>query len=224
MSKPDPVFQMLPALRSFLEDGRRLHFCSTAGSADPETLFASERLAMADASPERLREFATGRWCARRALGLAGEGNLQIPMGPDRAPVWPGDWTGSISHTKGFCAALLCERGGNMGIGIDVERAGLGGECLDRAFNAGELRGLSTSLEKLIAFSAKESFFKAASRFAGGPIGFDAVAIRLCPPSNSFQATLLETLGAGLEKKRVYTGRFRQDRAFIFTRICVAVD
>jgi 4'-phosphopantetheinyl transferase EntD len=224
MSNPDPVFQMLPALRTFLEDGRRLHFCSTAGSVDPETLSASERIAVADASPGRRREFATGRWCARRALGLAGEGNLQIPMGPDRAPVWPGGWTGSISHTRGCCAALLCERGGNVGVGIDVERADSGSQNLDRAFNAGELRGLSTPLEKLIAFSAKESFFKAASRFAGGLIGFDAVAIRLCPLTDSFRATLLETLGAGLEKNRAYRGRIRRERAFIFTRICVSFD
>ena len=54
-------------------------------SASDVSVMPEEEPTLARMVPARRREFAAGRTAARRALGRS----VAIPMGPDRAPVWP---------------------------------------------------------------------------------------------------------------------------------------
>lgn len=85
------------------------------GSVDPASLFPEEAASMARAVPSRWQEFAAGRAAARTALKLPGA----VPMGDDRAPVWPEGWAGSISHGGGWAIAV-CKRGEWL-VGVDLE-------------------------------------------------------------------------------------------------------
>lgn len=127
---------------------------------------AEERLYVAGAVAERRREFATGRRCARAALERLGcDGGEIIAMDADRLPIWPAGFVGSISHTKGLCAAVVAGRSQLGGVGLDIEERRRLGESLvariaspreqTMLLELGDLREWGTVL-----FSAKEAFYK----------------------------------------------------------------
>ena len=70
---------------------------------------------------KRHREFAAGRRAARAAMTGLGLPAVAIPMGPDRAPVWPEGVTGSISHTDTHCLAAVARTGEVRALGLDLE-------------------------------------------------------------------------------------------------------
>ncbi|MEU9802642.1 4'-phosphopantetheinyl transferase superfamily protein [Streptomyces sp. NPDC051000] len=119
--------------------------------------------------PGRVREFATGRHCARQALARFG-----IPPGPilrdaHGAPLWPDRIKGSITHCCGYRAAAVAEESSVGAIGIDAEpHTALPPGVLGRIsvpYEAEGIRGLlrerpGVRWDRLL-FSAKESAYKA---------------------------------------------------------------
>ena len=116
---------------------------------------------------KRQAEYLAGRVCARAALQRL-DGRDYVPAtGDDRAPVWPADIRGSITHGKGWAAAVVGLASDCAGLGLDQEsllehdRAErLAGEILTPA----ELQRLDpsrTGLTVTLTFSLKESLFKA---------------------------------------------------------------
>ncbi|MFC7898313.1 4'-phosphopantetheinyl transferase [Streptomyces sp. NPDC057381] len=69
----------------------------------------------------RRREFATVRWCARRALARLGR--PPTPLLPDAhgAPQWPDHIVGSLTHCTGYRAAALARTDDIAMLGIDAE-------------------------------------------------------------------------------------------------------
>ncbi|OCJ65474.1 hypothetical protein A6U97_27860 [Agrobacterium tumefaciens] len=121
------------------------------------------------ASLLRKVHFLAGRNCARQALQMAGyTGNCTIDVGHQGAPCWPGDFTGSISHTDGIAAAIAAPISRCISLGIDVEQV-----IDDRTIHQVRQVVLRDNEARLIAesnlnyptiftvvFSAKESLFK----------------------------------------------------------------
>ena len=119
---------------------------------------------------KRQAEFLAGRLCARQALQHL-DGRDYVPeLGEDRAPVWPVDICGSITHSHGWAAAIVSSREQWRGLGMDMENLldhdraeRLAGEILTpdelqrMAAGPAEQIGLLVTL----TFSAKESLFKA---------------------------------------------------------------
>ncbi|KTB86184.1 4'-phosphopantetheinyl transferase [Pseudomonas syringae pv. syringae PD2766] len=119
---------------------------------------------------KRQTEFLAGRLCAREAMRQL-DGRLYIPtLGEDRAPVWPGDVCGSITHSTGWAAAVVAHKQQWRGLGLDTENllshdraSRLAGEIL----TAAELADMAAGPEDQIAlrvtltFSIKEALFKA---------------------------------------------------------------
>ncbi len=77
---------------------------------DARLLLPEEAQSVANAVPKRAQEFAAGR-AVRAACPGASSGSLQFPIraAPDRQPVWPEFLVGSITHTTGFCAAVVAD-------------------------------------------------------------------------------------------------------------------
>jgi 4'-phosphopantetheinyl transferase EntD len=94
------------------------------GPGDPELLMPEEAANLGRAVPSRVREFAAGRQCARRALTEFGIVDFPIRVGGDRQPLWPDLMVGSITHTSNFCAAVVAERRCAAGLGLDSEVVG----------------------------------------------------------------------------------------------------
>jgi len=80
------------------------------GPGDVKLLMPEEARYLGRAVPKRVREFAAGRLCARRALAEFGIVDFAVEVADDRQPVWPASMVGSITHTAGFCAAVAAER------------------------------------------------------------------------------------------------------------------
>jgi len=94
------------------------------GPGDPELLLPAEALHVGRAVPKRVREFAAGRLCARRALAEFGILDFPIQVADDRQPIWPESMAGSITHTAGYGAAVVAERRTVAALGLDSEVMG----------------------------------------------------------------------------------------------------
>lgn len=145
--------------------------------ADQEPLLP---LRMARAAPRRRAEWCAGRRCAGEALRLL-TGQTSYPdMAPDRSPIWAGDVVGSISHSGNSAIAIVARAGECRGIGIDLERV-LGqaeaGEIALQALTPAERKRLGIRVDPFLvtlAFSAKESLFKALYPTLRRPFTFHA--------------------------------------------------
>ena len=119
---------------------------------------------------KRQTEFLAGRLCAREAMRQL-DGRQHVPLiGEDRAPVWPEDLCGSITHSTGWAAAIVANKQHWRGLGMDVEKVmsseratRLGGEILTdhemQRMAAGPEH--QNALLVTLTFSLKESLFKA---------------------------------------------------------------
>ena len=148
MSMPE----LAAALRAILPAGMAL-----GGAGVPEPLWPGEAIA---AVPHRLAEFAAGRTAARRAMAALGVPMATIPMGEDRAPIWPQGVVGSISHCAGACMAVAGRPSDFAGIGLDLEPA----QPLARDLWPTILRPeevAADGLDALRIFVAKEAAYKA---------------------------------------------------------------
>lgn len=130
-----------------------------------KTLFDDELKQVARAVPLRAREFATGRACARSALGALGIGPCELLSDPHRAPRWPTGIVGSITHCRGMYAAAVASASELSHLGIDAEpNDHLPKDILPTVALDAErewLNGFTDVAAGRLLFSAKESVFKA---------------------------------------------------------------
>jgi 4'-phosphopantetheinyl transferase EntD len=193
-------------------------------------LFPAEEALIARAVQKRRREFATGRHCARVALGGLGIAPVPILPGQAGAPQWPPGIVGSITHCAGYRAAAVARADEVITIGLDAEPAQwLPGEVL-------ELVALPDERDRLLdlaraepgicwdrlLFSAKESVYKAWFPLARRWLGFADADITINAADGTFEARLLvpgpEFNGAPLAG---FTGRWLIAEGMILTAITV---
>jgi len=145
-----------------------------------------------------LDDLARGRAAAAEALREIGAPAVEIPTGPDRAPVWPAGIVGSIAHTADVAIAVTASSCSFRALGIDFESS-------ERRIDARTTRRICTEEEKgrfdeprmlLALFCAKEATYKALAPLGAPRLGFKDVAFtplpegmllgRLCgePPSD----------------------------------------
>jgi 4'-phosphopantetheinyl transferase EntD len=167
--------------------------------------YPEEQLMVARAIARRRREFAAGRACARHALGRFGVPASAIPAGPDRAPVWPEGYVGSITHCEGFCCAAVASADEVASIGIDAEDGGpLTPEMAriiltsDEMARFAALPELPESTWSKLAFSAKEAVYKCHFPLARARLDFHDIAI-LFSADGTFHATIAPVLGASAD-------------------------
>ena len=158
-------------------------------------LYADECAYVARALPKRRAEFGTARVCARQALRELGISPRSLVPDPDRAPRWPVDTVGSISHTEGYCAVVVALASQASGLGLDVEHDGALQRELERLICtererrwldrwAGDRRG---RMAKLI-FSAKEAFYKCQYRTTRSFLDFAEVDLDVDLAAETFRA------------------------------------
>ena len=171
MAGGSPVAQLFAPL---LPDDVR--FATRAIEGDAPPLFPEEEIAVAKALDRRRRPFAFGRACAREVLGR----EVAIPAGPDRQPIWPPGFIGSITHTDEHAAAVV----GPQPIGIDLESLAHAARAPDLLLavttpTERAVFGRSMKPERLaaIVFSAKESVYKCLFPLLGVFLDFQDVEL-----------------------------------------------
>jgi 4'-phosphopantetheinyl transferase EntD len=202
---------------------------TTAEPGDESQLLAAEAALVQRAVEKRRRDCAAGRYCARRALAGLGIAEEPLLIGADRQPLWPAGVVGSITHTGGFCAAVVAHAAALRGIGIDTEIVGRVTAPLWPSICVPEeiarLKSLPRELRARTAtviFSAKEAFYKAQYPALGERVGFHDVAIELSPAggwqhSGSFEVHPLRSLSVAKLVAGPLRGRFVFHAGFVST-------
>lgn len=156
----------------------------TRTTVPTELLLPAERECVAHAVDKRVREFAAGRVCARAGFAALGFEPTPLLSQTDRAPAWPPGIVGSITHTNGYCVAVVGLEARFAGIGIDAERLGRLSPRLWRfTMRQEELERLQSldeaprSRMASVIFSAKEAFYKCQYAMTRAWLGFDDVAV-----------------------------------------------
>lgn len=146
---------------------------------------------LAGAVVKRKAEYLAGRICAHYLLRQAG--CLEpVLSAADRAPVWPAGWRGSVSHSEDIAIAVVAAEADGRYPGVDIEhlQPGVMLESADMFVSKTEQAllsccGLDMEWALLLAFSAKESLFKALYPRVQQMFDFDAAAIVAVDPANS---------------------------------------
>lgn len=147
----------LRALASAVFGGRCGLGVVRVDSVDLASPFPQEAEAVRLAIPTRAREFAAGRAAARQALNWSGP----VPMGPDRAPVWPKGWAGSITHAAGWAIAAARNGGGLVGVDLEPDED-LPADVLPEILTPAEARRFGSDLRVARRiFAIKEAVYKA---------------------------------------------------------------
>lgn len=154
-----------------------------------------EASAIARAVPKRQAEFAAGRRAARIAMSELGHPPVALPVGADRAPIWPDGLLGAITHDAGLAYAAVLPSTKTAGLGIDLtEAAALPGKTRSVILPHAEEATLD-DLAARAGFSAKETLFKALFPIVNVTFGFTAARVDPDLPAGEIGITLTETLG-----------------------------
>lgn len=132
---------------------------------------------------KRKAEYLAARYAAQRALRSFGCN--EIPgTSPDRSPIWPSEWCGSLSHADECAIAVVAPKKLGMTPGIDLElfapqtmkeTAHVFASADEKFLLANS--GIDYTTALLIIFSVKESLFKALYPEVGHFFDFDAAKV-----------------------------------------------
>ncbi|HEX5067312.1 MAG TPA: 4'-phosphopantetheinyl transferase superfamily protein [Myxococcota bacterium] len=185
---------------------------------------AADAVRMGDA---RRREFALGRACARRALAGLGMDAEPLRRGADRAPRWPDGVIGSLTHTDGFCAAAVARQGSLLALGLDAESSPLSARAALRVLDASERAQIDRLASPpalgfaTVAFSAKESIYKALYPLCGRKLVFGDAAIEIDPRAHTVRITLRARGAGALPPGATIEGRYALTPTCVVTSVVV---
>jgi len=194
---------LLPAAASF----------EMFSDAPESRMFSSEAAIVANAAAQRRREFGTVRYCARQALRKIGVPAVPILPDTNGAPRWPVGVVGSLTHCRGYRAAVVARSPSLRGVGIDAEvHAGLPSAVPDlilRDEERAQLRNMADTYPywhwDTILFCAKEALFKAWFPITRRWLDFLDVSVTV-HPDGTFLAFVHTSLVAGIGP--VFAGRW----------------
>jgi enterobactin synthetase component D len=136
---------------------------------------------------KRQAEFFFGRLAASHALAEFGLHDCQVGQGNARQPVFPPYVHGTITHTGGLAAAAVLRTTDWQGVGIDIEYPippDALGDVEQIVLDEKERKllractALPYSVLATLAFSAKESFYKAVFAHVGRVFDYRALHLQ----------------------------------------------
>lgn len=188
-----------------------------------EALYPEEHALVARAVLKRQRELATGRVLARRLLADVGAPPGPLSSGPDRAPLWPPGFSGSISHTDDVCVAAVAPTSVRASLGVDVEHRRDLSPALARIVLTERERAMIARMPDdgalgILCFSAKEAVYKAQYPFTRTILEFDDVELELDLDAERFTAELVRAEVRGRVPTRL-EGRFSRTERWVLTAL-----
>ena len=159
-------------------------------------------------SPQERKDasFIAGRAAAQHALKQYGI-QTEVKKSATGAPIWPKGYSGSITHSENFAAALVSKTSLYESLGIDLEDSN---EQATRVFkkiatkSEKDLFEQSTNITKelfpTVIFSAKESFYKALNGLIKTPLRFQDLSLEAKKTNVQFiQAFNFSAIGSNIE-------------------------
>jgi 4'-phosphopantetheinyl transferase EntD len=195
------------------------------------SLFPEEEAMMARAVDKRRREFATGRDCARRALGRLGVTAGPLLAGDRGEPIWPGGVVGSITHCRGYRGCAVARATEMVALGIDAEpHKPLPDGLVEKVAGAEERSALeelgrtdpAIAWDRLL-FSAKEAVYKAWYPLTESWLGFEDAVLTIDLEAHTFSTRLFlpgpSLAGGGV---RGFDGRWWVEDGLVLTAVAVS--
>ncbi len=134
---------------------------------------------------KRKAEFLAGRLCATLALRSHGLTTSSIPRKPDRSPLWPIGFVGSITHVDGYAAAVVARANQYAILGLDLEliipadqAVSIGSLVLGPTEQTLQPCHLDFQTFLTLAFCAKEALYKAIYPYTGRVLEFHDVLLK----------------------------------------------
>ncbi len=201
--------------------------------ASEDELLPEERRAVEKAVPKRRLEYATGRACARSALGALGLPDRAVPSEPSGMPRWPTAVVGSLTHCEGYCACAVASTAKVLTVGIDAEpNEPIKPQLVPDIALPSEIAWISAGgsgpdervhRDRLL-FTIKESVYKAWFPLARRWLGFEDAEVEVGGSGNegSFVARLLVP-GPSVDGVQVtsFSGRWAAAEGFLLAAIAV---
>lgn len=162
---------------------------------------------------KRRAEYLASRVIVRYALERMGVEAVILANDADRVPVWPEGISGSLTHTHQNLAVLLSPGGSKRLLGVDCEkvmRREIAEEMQNVIVTAEEKRkllecGLPVATAMTLAFSAKESLYKALFPTLRQYMDFSAAEITgLIPATGKVSLRLTASLADGFPAGREF--------------------
>jgi 4'-phosphopantetheinyl transferase EntD len=201
---------------------------------DPELLLPAEAVHMGRAVRKRVQEFAAGRLCARRALAEFGIVDFAIKAADDRQPIWPGSIVGSITHTRGYGAAVVAERRSAAALGLDSEVVGdvnapiWSSICVPMETAWIEsLPAAEQAAAVTLIFSAKEAFYKCQYALVREFLNFHDVRVEVAAwgaSSGVYRIHATRTIALHTRTLLPVPGRFLFHEEFVTTGVALAAS
>ena len=158
------------------------------GAGDPNALFPEERMGQERWAAKRVSEFAAGRQCAHLAMRRLGIAPAPLLPQTDRRPAWPAGVVGSITHCRGYGAAVVALESSVRSLGLDAEVAdAVEPHLWPRVLNADEVAWVLSKpdserrLWATVVFSAKEAFYKCQFGVTGKWLQFGDAQVHVEP-------------------------------------------
>lgn len=175
-----------------------------------EHLFKKERAGLANAVPKRRREIIAGRLLAHDLLADIIARPQPLLWSSDRAPIWPGNSTGSITHCDDLCAVVVTKTDDNIAVGIDIEPKLQIEETLwamigsaDEIAQLPKMPDISMGVWVRMLFVAKEAFYKAQYQLSAEILDFRDILVQFFPNEGTFsvaeakEEAVIKLQGAG---------------------------
>jgi 4'-phosphopantetheinyl transferase EntD len=158
----------------------------TGERVSTNALYPAEARLCAGWCERRQSEFATGRYCAHKAMDRMGVPSALVGRDPNGAPAWPYGVVGSISHTRDLTVAAVAPAHLVRAVGIDVEYIDPAQdvEALALVLQPAEREWVQRrprperALWTMILFSARESVYKCVYSLSSVRLGIDDVTLR----------------------------------------------
>jgi enterobactin synthetase component D len=196
------------------------HFCFKEGSLiGADCVFNITRPLDCEKWRNKRKEtFLAGRLAVRHAQTYLNEPAKDIPKAEDGSPLWPNEYTGSISHTDNQAVAVLLPRsqGDIQYIGIDLEQLD-NADKLDAAdligckeeFEILASAGIEKAQRALLLFSLKESVYKALYPAVGEYFDFLDVVLVSIEQTDVFVFQVRRTLSRRIKSGYLVKGRYK---------------
>jgi 4'-phosphopantetheinyl transferase EntD len=187
--------------------------------------YDEELAAIPGAVPKRLREFSAGRVAARQAMAELGAPPLAVPMGSDRAPIWPAPLVGTITHCDAACLAAVAWTGEVRMLALDIEEdTPLTDDLLDTVCTSAERRWLDTQPDPGQAakaiFSAKECAYKAQYPLSQTLFDFQTLEVELGDDHKQFVARFTRSVPPFAQGDQI-PGKIARGDGLIVTSVAV---
>ncbi|WP_039031443.1 enterobactin synthase subunit EntD [Leclercia adecarboxylata] len=206
---------------TFLLAGQTLHRITfdPATFSDADLLWLPHHHQLADAGRKRKADHLAGRIAAFHALN-----RQAIPaIGSSGEPLWPAGISGSLSHS-GTLAVAICRESGLIGVDCEaiIDESEVR-EIQDGVIDIQEARvlagcGLPFALAFTLAFSAKESLFKALFPQVQAWMGFESARVTALT-TDTLTLTLTRPLPP-FAKNQAFTAHWQRSDATVVTLIC----